>query len=554
MRFWKILVPVAVVAALLGWAYGERKAVLVTVLGTVQKWRSAIAETQPVDWEAGPQTADASPSQRPPNVIVILADDLGFNDISFYGGGAGGGTVKTPHIDAIARQGVSFTNGYAGNAVCAPSRAMILTGRYSTRFGFEYTPAPDMMVKIMRVLFDGEDYLHPPLMTDQPAGTDALPFDERGMPPSETTMAEVFKKAGYHTLHIGKWHLGRTADYRARAQGFDESLMMESGLYLPVDDPGVVNAPQDDIPIDKAQWAILDHAVSFNDGGWFRPDGYLTDYFTDQAVAAITANRNRPFFLYLAHWGVHTPLQAAREDYEALSHIEDHTHRVYAAMIRALDRGVGKVLATLEEQGLADNTLVIFTSDNGGADYINLADINRPYRGWKLTLFEGGTHVPFFMRWPAGLPQGARYDHPVSHLDILPTAAAAAGLDGWADKAIDGADLLAYVSGAKQGAPHDHIIWREGYYQAIRQGAWKMQVSDNPAKVWLYNLALDPTEQTNLADQTPAKVEELQALLEAHNAEQAPPAWPSLVELPIYIDQPQGADHKPGDDYIYWPN
>jgi uncharacterized sulfatase len=169
-------------------------------------------------------------------------------------------------------------------------------------------------------------------------------------------------------------------------QGFKESLLMASGLYLPEDHPDVVNAKQDFDPIDRFLWAVMRFAVSFNGEKAFEPELYLTDYFTDQAVKAIEANRDRPFFLYLAHWAPHTPLQAAREDYEALSHIENHRERVYAAMIRSLDRGVGRVLDALKDNGLEDNTLVLFTSDNGGAGYIGLPEVNSPFRGWKINV------------------------------------------------------------------------------------------------------------------------------------------------------------------------
>ena len=272
-----------------------------------------------------------------------------------------------------------------------------MTGRYSTRFGFEFTPAFKIGATISEWVNDIEQpalrsHVHHDVL-------DRLPDDMQtlGMPAEEITVAEVLKQAGYQTAHIGKWHLGTVGDMRPEAQGFDDSLYMAGLSYLPADSPDVVNAR---LPtgIDRMVWASSQYAAQFNGSHSFEPEGYLTDYYTDEAVEFIEANRARPFFLYLAHWGIHNPLQAKREDYEALAHIEDHTLRVYAAMIMALDRGVGRVLQALEDNGLDENTLVIFTSDNGGADYIGLADINQPYRGWKLTHFEGGTHVPFFAK------------------------------------------------------------------------------------------------------------------------------------------------------------
>jgi uncharacterized sulfatase len=234
--------------------------------------------------------------------------------------------------------------------------------------------------------------LQPPAISNPQRAN--LSFNEMGMPPLEITLAELLADQGYHTVHIGKWHLGQDNGMAAHDQGFTESLLMASGLYGNLDDEDVIQARQDFDPIDRFLWEALSFAASFNGGPSFEPPKYLTDYYTDQAVKVIEANKNRPFFLYLAHWAPHTPLQATREDYDALADIKLHRERVYAAMIRALDRGVGRVMEALKSNGLDENTLVMFTSDNGGAGYIGLPDVNEPYRGWKITLFEGGIRVP----------------------------------------------------------------------------------------------------------------------------------------------------------------
>jgi len=208
----------------------------------------------------------------------------------------------------------------------------------------------------------------------------------------------------------------------------------------------------------------------------------MTDYLTDEAVKVVAANKNRPFFMYLAYNAPHTPLQATREDYDALSFIPDHTMRVYAAMIRSLDRNIGRVLQSLKDQGVDDNTLVIFTSDNGGAHYIGVDGINSPYRGWKATFFEGGIHVPFFMRWPAGIPQGTKLSAPVSHFDIFATAAGAAGQKLPSDRIIDGVNLLPFIQGKATGRPHDTLFWRTDTYRVVRSGDWKLQVTERPKK------------------------------------------------------------------------
>ena len=364
----------------------------------------------------------------------------------------------------------------------------------------------------------------------------------------------MLKTRGYHNVHIGKWHLGDGPEFGANAQGFDESLLLASALHMAEDDPGVVNAKIEFDPIDKFLWARMQHAASFNGGPMFKPPGYLSDYYTDEAVKVIEANRNRPFFLYLAHWGVHTPLQATKADYDALPQIEDHTLRVYAAMVRALDRSVGRVMAALEAQGIADNTIVIFSSDNGGPGYIGLPELNKPYRGWKLTFFEGGIRVPFMVSWPRAIAPGQRFDAPVSHLDLMPTLAAAAGAAAPSDRIIDGANLLPYLTGAPpKDRPHETLFWQDGYYLAVRQGDWKLQTSTRPNKDWLYDLSTDPTEQRNLAQQRPDKVAELKALLAEHRAGWSGPLYPFVGEMPVMIDKTLADPATAEDEYVYWP-
>lgn len=509
------------------------------------------------------QAGDSESAERPPNIILIVADDLGWNDLSFGGGGIANGTVPTPHINAIAAEGALFGNGYSASGTCAPSRAALMTGRYPTRFGFEFTPTPPGMLKMVSRLSEQQPG-EPDIITyfDEKGG-DTLPFEEMGLPSEEVTLAETLREQGYYTAHIGKWHLGRSTGMTPIEQGFDDSLLMHSGLYLPEDHPDVVNSKQDFDPIDKFLWKALRYAASFNNGEAFEPGGYLTDYYTEEAIKVIEANKHRPFFLYLAHWAPHTPLQATRADYEALSHIEDHTERVYAAMIRALDRGVGQVLAALKANGIDDNTLVIFTSDNGGAGYVGLPDINNPYRGWKISFFEGGIHVPYFMRWPAQIKAGTRFDKPVHHFDIFSTAAAAGGATANSNKPIDGVNLLPFItrkgraaSGEAIGdtAPHQRLFWRSGHYQAVIADGWKLQRTARPDKQWLFHLDVDPAEQDNVAVQNPARVQQMLAMLDRHNAAQRPPAWPALLEAPILIDKTLKQEFNTGDEFVYWPN
>ncbi|QGZ94795.1 sulfatase-like hydrolase/transferase [Terricaulis silvestris] len=516
--------------------------------GIISNIRDPIAPYHEVTWSSGP--AHAAEGVRPPNVIVIVADDLGFNDISINGG-VGGGVVRTPNIDALAQQGVSVVQAYASNATCSPSRAAIMTGRYPTRFGFEFTGAPQAFARYLS--HSDSNALHQPIFHNERVA-DMPPLEELGVPASEVTIAEVMHDQGYHTLHLGKWHLGEAPEMRPEAQGFDESLgfMAGAAMYMRPNDPDVINAELPFDPIDRFLWANLPYAVQLNGGQRFRPRGYMTDYLAEQASAAIVANRNRPFFMYLAFNAPHTPLQATRADYDALSGIPDHTERVYGAMITALDRGVGRVMETLREQGLDENTLVIFTSDNGGAWYVGLPNINRPYRGWKATFFEGGIRTPFFARWLARLPAATRVEGPVTHMDIFATAAAAAGAP--AAQNLDGVDLLPYLTGRAQGAPHRRLFWRSGPYRVVRDGDWKLQVSETPDRAWLFNLRDDPTERRDLSTAEPQRVAAMRAMIEAQNAQMPAPLWPALIEGAVRIDVPLNTPWREEQEYIYWSN
>jgi len=518
--------------------------------GMIASITDPVHATREIAWQKGPATP--LKRQRPPNIVFILADDLGFNDLSFNGGGVADGAVPTPNIDAIGHDGVIFTEGYAGNATCAPSRAAIMTGRYATRFGFEFTPTPKAFEQIVGHYHQGTriPIYHQELEADLPS------VAEEKVPDSEIMIPALLKTVGYHTIFLGKWHLGETEDTQPEHRGFDEALGFLPGAsrYADSSDPGIVESRQDFDPIDKFLWANLDFAVRFNGGPRFTPSEYMTDYLADEAVEAIHANRNRPFFIYLAFNAVHTPLQALKSDYDALPGIKNHRLRVYAAMVRDLDRAVGRVMAALKAQGLDDNTLVIFTSDNGGANYIGLPDINKPYRGWKATFFEGGIHVPFFMRWPGHIPAGASYHYPVAHVDIFATAAGVAGAKMPTDRVMDGVDLMPFIQGRDTARPHQTLFFRSGPYKTLLDGDWKLQVSQHPLKNWLFNLKDDPTERHDLSASDPVEVASLTTVLNKIDGEQAKPSWPSLFEAPIPIDHPLSyPDHK-NDTVIYWAN
>ena len=549
----KLAISLAVTAALAVGVYANRLLILQYSLGWTTDFKNPREANHPVPWIDGPVSAAQAVSQRPPNIIVIMADDLGINDVSTFGGGHTAEGVPTPNIDAIARDGVRFDQGYAAAAVCTVSRAALMTGRYPWRFGVEFTPTPGPMARVAGALYADPDRLYP-VVIDQEKASASKDFNDLGMPPTEQTVAKLLKPRGYHTIHIGKWHLGSTPEMRPNNQGFDESLFMESGLYLPEKDPRVVNSKQDFDPIDKFLWPNMRFGVSFNAGKWFEPSKYLTDYFTDEAVSAIKKNKNQPFFMFLAHWGVHTPLQASKEDYDALANIPDHRRRVYAAMIRSVDRSVGRVLQTLREEGLEENTIVIFTSDNGAPGYIGIPDVNLPYRGWKLTQFQGGLRVPYVAKWPGHIVPGTQYQQPVSNIDILPTVVAAAGGKLPTDRPIDGVNLLPYLGKDSASQPQRALFWRDGPYRAVQENAWKLIVSEQPKKDWLFNLAQDPTEKINLAAQQPEKLAQMRATLTAHHAQMPAPLWPSFIQFPIAIDKTLNQKQTAQDEYTYWYN
>ena len=524
-----------------------KREVALTLLPIAININNPVAENQEIEWA----TTDSGLKEDKPNIILILADDLGFNDVSYYNGGAADGSLLTPHIDSLAKEGVAFLNGYAASPVCSPSRAAIMTGRYSSRYGFEFTPYPAQAARIMNLLRkDGE--LSTINLED--VQWDEVGLTVGGLPNEEITIAEMLQDNGYYTAHIGKWHLGGFTDgMRPNDQGFDDSLMLNSSLYFPENHPDIVNAKIDSA-IEDMVWASSQYAASFNGSEPFEPGGYITDYYTDEAVKVIDNNKDRPFFLYLGHFAPHNPLQSLRKDYEKHSHMENHTLQVYAGMIEALDRSIGKILSALEKNGLTENTLIIFASDNGGAGYIGLDDINKPYRGWKLTHFEGGMHIPFFAKWPAKIKKDMKYNKRIHHTDIFSTILGAANIEPPKEITIDGVNLIPFLTNEKRDEPHETLYWKNVTYQAIIHDNWKLMRSKYPKeKEYLYNLEKDPYEQNNLALSEPEIKILLHEKLNTHIESMPEPSWPQSVFMPVVIDKPQ-IEYKEGDELIYWPN
>lgn len=425
------------------------------------------------------------------NVIVILADDLGVADVSAYFPDR----IPTPHIDRIAQGGVRFDAGYATAAMCSPSRAGLLTGRYQNRFGFEYNAGSDERVEA----------------------------EGLGLDAGERTIADLLRSAGLYTGMIGKWHQGSRPEFEPTARGFDEFFGFFAGStnYIEPDVPGVINGE----PIERRDGASFWKQILREPGRQVvdNADQYLTEELTREAVEFLDRNRERPFFLYLAYNAPHTPLQTTQKYYDRFPQIADERLRIYAAMVSALDDGVGAVLDRLDALGLADDTLVVFLSDNGCAAYASLCDCS--LRGGKLTLLEGGTRIPYLMRWPRGLPAGVVYDQPVTALDVLPTALRAIGASAPDEPRRDGVDLTPFVRGTAQGAPHDTLFWRSEPLLAVRQGPWKLWESRDGAFSHLFDLSADPGEQNDLAASQPDRVRRLREDFAAWSADLVEPAW-----------------------------
>lgn len=443
-----------------------------------------------------PALAAETPASHRPNILVIMADDLGYADIGIHGAK----DIPTPHIDSLARNGVRCTQGYVTAPQCAPSRCGLLTGRYQQRFGFEYNSR---------------------------AG---------GIPPQETTIAEALKAAGYATGMIGKWSPGHEPMYHPLSQGFDEFFGFLGGMNFYLHDTREERLSDPARP----QGGRVYRGTTVVD-----EREHLTDAFGREAVSFIERHGDEPFFLYVAFNAPHVPLEATPEHLRRFTHIADQRRRTYAAMIGAMDEAIGHILAALYEAGLEDNTLIVFLSDNGGPERDageqrsestlsgdNPSD-NGPLGGRKGLLMEGGIRVPFLVQWKGRLPAGKVYNPPVISLDILPISLALAGVNPPPESATDGVNLLPYLLGEKADPPHRTLYWRmfqenRGQW-AIRQGDWKLYAMRD-GQPSLFNLADDLGETRDLAAKHPEKVRALEAEWQKWNAQIIDPAWPPHVD------------------------
>jgi len=432
-------------------------------------------------------TSFSSGNSRP-NILLILVDDMGYGDLSCFGSKQ----IQTPNIDALAKAGTRASTGYVSGAVCAPSRAGLMTGRYQERFGFEHNLAPGFRTV-------NPEYL-------------AVPKDEKMMP-------AYLKEAGYATAIIGKWHLGgsKIEWHHPLSRGFDYYFGRYGGHgYFPK--PGQTTILRGREPVKKIEVP------------------YTTDWYTKEAIDFIDRTpADQPWFLYLAHDTPHTPLQAKKEDIARFKHIKDKKRRIYAAMQYCLDQNVGKLVAHLKARKQFDNTLIVFLSDNGGPTTAN-ASVNAPFNGQKALVLDGGVRVPYIFHWPGQIPGGKIYREPFISLDLLPTFLAAAGIDRKKveKKPLDGVDLLPFLQGKRPNQkPHETLYWRIIMRSAgIRDGDWKLiRMDDRPPM--LFDLKNDVSEQRDVASRHPDEVRRLMKKL--HDWECSAERPPSFIGSMNYM-------------------
>jgi arylsulfatase A-like enzyme len=427
---------------------------------------------------------------KKPNIVFIVIDDMGWRDLGCYGSEY----YETPNIDHLAETGVKFTNAYANAPNCAPSRACLMSGQYTPRHGV-YT-------------------VNDPVRGDLRDRKVIPPDNSRVLLKEKVIIAELLKQAGYRTASMGKWHLGDPPELGPKAQGFDVNIGGDinghppAGYFSPYKLPNLENAPQGE---------------------------YLTDRLSEEAVKFIRNNQNNPFFLYLPHYAVHTPIQAKEkmiEKYRQKQPSHGHNNPEYAAMIESVDSGVGRIMQTLKDLKIHEQTIVMIMSDNGGVGGYQALGIpnpditsNAPLKGGKGMLYEGGIRVPMIVSWPGTIKSGREIDEPVIGLDLYPTLLTMTGAAAQAGYTLDGMDLVPLLKGNGQ-IDRKAIFWHFPAYLQAREGAlrtspagvvrmakWKLIKFFEDDHLELYNLETDIGETNNLVDAEPDKTKELHTLL-----------------------------------------
>jgi arylsulfatase A len=430
-----------------------------------------------------------------PNFVFILADDLGWADLGCYGSDLHG----TPNIDRLARQGMRFTDAYAAAPVCTPTRASIMTGKYPARLH-------------MTIWYEAS--------ANPPRNRKLIPPVTQGnMPHEQVTIAEVLKDAGYFTAHVGKWHLGDAGHY-PQTQGFDVNI---GGTLWGA--PATFFYPYSGSQRYGGEFRYVPH-IEFGSEG-----EYLTDRLTDEALRVMDKVKDRPFYLNLCYHTVHTPIEGKPKLVEYYKNKVrpgmNHQNCEYAAMVHSLDENVGRILDKLDALGVADRTIVVFFSDNGG--YINefnqkVVTSNYPLRSGKGSLYEGGIRDPLIIRWPGVTKAGSVCGEPVNSIDFYPTFLEMISLAGNLkhNTDMDGLSLVPLLKNPIAKLKRDALYWHYPHYyptttpvSAIRQGDWKLLEYFEDNHIELYNLSNDIGEQNNLAEKMPEKAGELRKRLEA---------------------------------------
>tara|TARA_B100000212_G_scaffold290918_1_gene232495 strand:- start:446 stop:1849 length:1404 start_codon:yes stop_codon:yes gene_type:complete len=439
--------------------------------------------------------ASCSSEDPPPNIIIIISDDQGYADVGFHGSKE----IFTPNIDRIAKNGVVFSQGYVSYAVCSPSRAGLITGRYQNRFGYT-----------RNILLAPKDSL-------------------MGLPISEQTLPEVLNNVDYKTKAIGKWHLGAHESLVPEKRGFDEffGFLIGGHRYFP-DDLTLNDLTEASRQMDGYITRIYDNGKRIN------TKKYLTEELSDNAVKFIEDNSEDPFFLYLSYNAPHTPLQATETDLERNNHIDVEKRRTYAAMVSSMDDGVGLILDKLEEKNISENTIVVFFSDNGGVEWYNFSD-NGPLRGIKGDFFEGGIRVPFTMQWPKKIKPGTNYNKPIIALDVFATVVSAASAEKFIKNNIDGVNLIPFINGDVNGSPHDYLFWKnpDKDIDVIRDNRYKyIRVKDDE---YIFDLDNDLSEENNIISSSRHIYQDLKLKFKE---------WEKDMIDPVFMDLGMGKEYN----------
>lgn len=442
-------------------------------------------------------SCNTSTSNKPvaskPNVIIILADDLGYKDVGFNGAT----DIKTPNIDRIAQNGVLFTNAYVSYPVCGPSRAGLITGRYQDRFGFSRNP-----------LFAPKDI-------------------NQGLPLDQTTMAESLSDAGYRNMAIGKWHLGAHKDLRPLKRGFHEFFGFLSGGHAYYPSKWTLN----DISEVKTQYGAY-RTKLLRDNVRIEEEEYLTDALSREAVDFVKRNNENPFFLYLAYNAPHGPMQATQRHLDRYKHIKNRKRQVYAAMVSAMDDGVGMLINELDSLNILDNTIIFFLSDNGGKEQLG-ADNGELKKG-KGSLYEGGIHVPFAMQWPLKIKSGSTYHLPIVSLDIFGTLKDELNLKTSSE--LDGVNLLPYINGEMgTKSPHNALFWRKADANSMAVRKVDEKWVKEPVSEY-YNLDNDISEENPLSISQADSIKWNQ-LYQTWNEQNSMPKFLGLHQDSLYSSQ-----------------